>query len=115
MPRYFAELNDEDIVQRVIVADSLEWCEQNLGGTWVETFTDEPNRNYAAPGYRYHPDSGNFSCKKPFDSWSLDERCNWKAPKEKPAVDAKKENAVWNEPELRWDKVESPFVNKEKP
>lgn len=36
MSRYFAEIQD-GIVTRVIVAKSQEWCEQRLGGTWIET------------------------------------------------------------------------------
>lgn len=37
MFKYFAELNAENKVINVIVADSKEWCESNLKGTWVET------------------------------------------------------------------------------
>ena len=45
MPRYFAEIDSHHTVQRVIVAKSKEWCEQRLGGTWVETadpYSTEP-------------------------------------------------------------------------
>jgi hypothetical protein len=35
MPRYFAEIDSNNIVQRVIVAKSQEWCEQHLGGIVV--------------------------------------------------------------------------------
>ena len=41
---YFAELDDDQLVVRVIVADDLQWIVDNLGGTWVETA--DP---YAAP------------------------------------------------------------------
>jgi hypothetical protein len=33
----FAELDADNKVIRVINADSQEWCETNLNGTWVET------------------------------------------------------------------------------
>ena len=33
---YFAELDENNIVIRVIVVDSKEWCEKNLGGVWVK-------------------------------------------------------------------------------
>ena len=36
MPRYFAQIAD-GLVTRVIVANSKEWCESRLGGTWEET------------------------------------------------------------------------------
>lgn len=54
---YFAELDNEDLVLRVIVADSKEWCEQNLGGTWVQAH--EPLD--AAIGYFYDSDTDEFT------------------------------------------------------
>jgi hypothetical protein len=35
--KYFAELDSNKIVTRVIVANSLSWCVENLGGTWIDT------------------------------------------------------------------------------
>jgi hypothetical protein len=60
---HFAEIVD-GLVVRVIVADTQVWCEQNLGGQWVQTsyntvggvhrLGDEPLRkNYAGIGYTY--------------------------------------------------------------
>jgi hypothetical protein len=55
MSRYFAAVDNNNIVQRVIVAHSQEWCEQTLGGTWIETvdpYSDEPQEiTYCGPGY----------------------------------------------------------------
>ena len=34
---HFAEVDADNTVLRVIVADTKEWCENNLGGTWVQT------------------------------------------------------------------------------
>jgi hypothetical protein len=34
---HFAEINTDNKVLRVIVADTKEWCEENLSGTWVQT------------------------------------------------------------------------------
>jgi hypothetical protein len=33
---HFAKVED-GLVTQVIVADSQQWCEANLGGTWVQT------------------------------------------------------------------------------
>ena len=33
---HFAEIVD-GLVVRVIVADTKEWCDENLGGVWVQT------------------------------------------------------------------------------
>jgi hypothetical protein len=56
MSRYFAEVSG-GLVQRVIVAETQEWCEEHLGGTWVETadpYTTEPQTiAYCGPGMGY--------------------------------------------------------------
>jgi hypothetical protein len=53
---YFAELDNKNIVKRVIVADSLDWCEQNLGGTWVKTHDPLD----AAIDYEYDQENDKF-------------------------------------------------------
>jgi hypothetical protein len=34
---HFAEIDSNNKVLQVIVADTKEWCEENLGGTWIQT------------------------------------------------------------------------------
>lgn len=57
--KYCAELVDNTVI-RVIVAPDLTWCEQTLGGTWVETidpYVDETtDENYAGIGMLYRPE-----------------------------------------------------------
>jgi hypothetical protein len=51
---YFAEVDGSGIVRRVIVADSLAWCVDVLGGTWVETsdpYAPPSEVTYCGPGY----------------------------------------------------------------
>lgn len=52
---YAAELNNDNEVIRVIVAPSVDWCVEHLGGTWVETadpYSDEPQTiRYCGPGW----------------------------------------------------------------
>jgi hypothetical protein len=59
MSRYFAEIDANALVTRVIVADSLEWCQQALGGTWIETadpYSPEPQEvTYCGPGFGADP------------------------------------------------------------
>ena len=51
---YAAEINSSNIVVRVVVAPSLTWCQDNLGGQWVETFLDGSQRGkYAGVGDTY--------------------------------------------------------------
>lgn len=101
MPRYFAQIDDTKTVTRVIVADSLEWCVQHLGGTWVETFMDAPDKNYAGRGHKYRDDKANFVSEKPYASFVLDEKLQWKAPVAKPT----KGDHTWNEDTLSWKEV----------
>ena len=51
----FAEIGAGNIVLRVIVADSLEWCVETLGGWWVETYEGLPVERYAGMGMVYTP------------------------------------------------------------
>lgn len=47
---YFAETNERNEVKRVIVADSIDWCQSRLGGTWIETKIDSSAEQYAGIG-----------------------------------------------------------------
>ena len=60
---HFAEIDSNNIVQRVIVvpdeheADGASWCANLLGGTWIQTsYNGNIRKNYAGIGYFY--DSG---------------------------------------------------------
>lgn len=98
---YFAELKN-NIVQRVIVADDIQWCIDNLGGKWVETFTDRTDKNYAGVGGTYHSDVDNFSSVQPYKSWVLNDKLVWKAPKARP------EGMVyWNEEKQDWKNIKN--------
>jgi hypothetical protein len=62
IPQYFAQIDDNNIVLQVHVVDRL-FLEENpdrYQGTWVETFTDLPNKTYAGVGYTYDADTDDF-------------------------------------------------------
>lgn len=99
MAGYFAEL-ENNVVKRVISATDKEWCEQNLGGEWVQTYYSTPGKNYAGIGYTYHPETENFSAPRPFPSWNLDENLQWIPPTPMP-VDGNL--YIWDEETLTWD------------
>lgn len=101
MTRYFAQIENE-IVKQVIVADSKEWCEEFLGGEWVETYQDT-KKNFAGIGFNYHRNSDNFYPKKPYESWVLDEKLDWQPQKEKKTKLDKEDREVWNEDILDWE------------
>lgn len=109
---HFAEIDADNKVVRVIVADNKEWCENNLGGTWVQTsyntFGGEHklggtplHKNYAGIGYTF--DGIGFAAPQPFPSWTLNsDTYLWESPVPYP-TDGKRYN--WNEDTQSWDEV----------
>lgn len=47
----------DGVVERVLVAPSIEWCASRMGGLWVETLTDDDAEQYAGPGMGFDPES----------------------------------------------------------
>ena len=108
---HFAEVID-GVVERVIVADSKEWCEANLGGTWVQTSYNTQggvhsqggtplHKNYAGIGYTF--DGTGFAAPQPYASWALDEETYlWQAPV---AMPEDGNLYTWNEETTSWELV----------
>lgn len=110
---HFAKVVD-GIVEQVIVADTKEWCENNLGGTWVQTsynthggVNNRPggealNKNYAGIGYTW--DGTGFAAPQSYQSWTLNSNTYlWESPIPYP-TDGKR--YVWNEENLEWQESE---------
>lgn len=97
---HWAEINDENVVLRVIVADddAEEWLIENLGGRWLRTSYNTRagnhvnggiafRKNFAGIGMIYDEQRDAFIDEKPFPSWILDEEtCTWKPPIERPEM-----------------------------
>ena len=101
---HFAEINSDNQVLRVIVVadehetNGTEWCNNLLGGTWVQTsYNNRIRKQYAGIGYTYNPDADVFVAPQPFTSWTLDSNHDWQPPTPKPEGDYS-----WNEEELEW-------------
>ena len=63
IPQYFAQIDNNNIVLQVAVVTRL-FLEENpdrYPGTWVETFTDLPNKTYAGVGYTYDAQTKDFT------------------------------------------------------
>ena len=119
---HFAEVDENNIVLRVLVVDDLNESDgQNflantlgLGGTWLKTsynttagrhvYDGTPFRkNYAGVGSVYDAERDAFIAPKPYPSWILDEEtCIWEAPVEMPTEGGRYE---WNEETTSWDLV----------
>tara|TARA_X000001036_G_scaffold103371_1_gene96628 strand:- start:461 stop:826 length:366 start_codon:yes stop_codon:yes gene_type:complete len=106
MSNYFAEIDSSNVVLRVIVCDSKEWCENSLGGTWVQTYRGHSSKNLAGHGMTYHADKENFAYLQPYPSWTLDDSCNWQAPTPKPELTQEEMDAnkyyKWEETSGSW-------------
>ena len=107
---------ESGVVTQVIVADNKEWCESNLGGTWIQTSYNTKggvnsreggvalHKNYAGIGYTW--DGIGFAAPQPFASWSLNsDTYLWEAPVAMP-TDGK--NYTWDEATTSW--VEAPAL-----
>ena len=113
---HFAELDQNNVVQRVIVVHNNElldennveqealgqaFCTQLLGGNWVQTsYNASFRKNYAGTGFTYDSTKNAFIPPKPFNSWLLNEdTCQWEAPVAQPSDDKKYQ---WDEFSASW-------------
>lgn len=107
---HWAEIDDDNIVIRVLVGDNNEpdeghaWLVENLGGTWIQTSynaaTNGFRKHYAGIGYTYDPTLDAFYPPQPYASWTLDDDCNWQPPTPRPEGD---QIYTWNESTLEWE------------
>jgi len=108
---HFAELDENNIVTRVLVTDNdapnegYDWLIENLGGTWVQTsYNGNIRKNYAGIGFSYHAERDAFISPKPYDSWLLvEETAQWEAPVPYPDDDLM---YSWNEELTDWEATE---------
>lgn len=127
---HFAEINSENIVTRVIVADQA-FIDSGAAGeasNWVQTsyntkggkhYSSESHtpddgialrKNYAGVGHTYDETRDAFYAPQPFASWTLDEdSCCWDAPVEHPRKGIGKltdgHHYEWDEDVVNWVKV----------
>ena len=120
----FAELNDSNVVLRVIVIDNsdadteangIAKCKSVLGAdtNWKQTSYNTINnvhilggtpfrKNYAAIGYTYNSDIDGFVPPKPYTSWQLNTTTgNWDAPVALPDTNVANGGDAWHE----WDET----------
>jgi len=106
---HYAKVED-GVVTQVIVADSKEWCQANLGGEWIQTSYNTSggvnsrdggvalHKNYAGIGYSW--DGTGFAAPQPYPSWTKDEATYlWEAPTPMPIDD---KGYTWDEETLSW-------------
>jgi hypothetical protein len=113
---HFAQINEDNIVEQVIVVHNNELLDENgieqeskgqqfctnlLGGNWVQTsYNGNLRKNFAGVGYTYDSARDAFIPPKPFNSWVLNEdTCVWEAPTPMPTDGAL---YSWDEDTLSW-------------
>ena len=112
---HFAELDDNNIVKRVIVvatkdnsdANGVEkesigraFCERLFGGNWVQTsYNGNIRKRYAGIGYSYDPALDAFIAPQPYPSWTLDDNADWQAPVPMPSDG---QMYAWDEDAQAW-------------
>jgi len=118
---HFAEIDENNIVKRVIVAeqdfidsgavgDSSNWIQTSYntrGGVHYAPNSHEPDggialrKNYAGIGFTYDSDRDAFYQLQPYPSWLLNEdTCQWESPIPYPDDDKRYK---WNEENQSWD------------
>lgn len=118
---HFAQLNENNIVQQVIVIAN-EDCEGGafplseipgqkfiaklgLEGTWKQTsYNNNFRKLYAGIGYSYDEAGDVFITPRPFSSWNLDENFDWQAPIARPSEGT----WLWNEEVGNWEEIPMP-------
>ena len=116
---HFAELDENNIVKRVIVIHNNEllvngveseskgiaFCESLFSGKWIQTsYHGNIRKNYAGIGYTYDAERDAFIAPKLFDSWVLNEdTCQWQAPTPMPTTEGK--TYYWSEDDLSWREI----------
>jgi hypothetical protein len=119
---HFAEVDENNVVLRVLVGDNddpngdegYQWMVDTFGGTWLKTSYNTlcnehilggtPFRgNYAGIGFSYLPDKDIFIEPSPFTGWIIDDNtASWIAPFPKPDSGA----WVWDNTAVNWVEYE---------
>jgi hypothetical protein len=113
---HFAELNNNNVVLRVVVINNLdmtdencnevesigrEFCHNLYDGDWIQTsYNGNIRTRYAAIGYTYRADLDAFISPQPYPSWVLNtEIKDWVSPVPYPEDDLMYE---WDEETGSW-------------
>ena len=107
---HFAEIDEKNIVVRVLVTDNndpngdegYQWLLDTFGGNWIKTsYNGTIRKNFAGIGMKYDAKKDAFIAPKPYTSWILNsETCRWEAPIPYPSDGL---TYSWNESNKDWE------------
>ena len=118
---HFAEIDENNVVVRVLVTDNKmpneghDWLIENLGGTWIQTSYNTRagvhlenktpvRKNFAGVGFAYDTELDAFIPPKPFESWILNqETCLWESPVPYPTDG---NSYLWDEQSIGWTLIQ---------
>jgi hypothetical protein len=110
---HFAEIDDNNVVIRVlVVSDEEEHRGQEflaedlgLGGRWIQTsYNNNFRKQFASIAYVYDEADDVFLSPQPFESWTLDGNHDWQPPTPRPDTGS----WSWNEDTGQWVEIEIP-------
>jgi hypothetical protein len=100
---YYAQIVDDIVTQVIVVNDDVpdgaQFCDDTFGGEWIETYMNNPNKNYAGIGYTYDAVNDNFIAPQPYPSWTLDSNDQWQPPVPQPPLPP---DTYWDEDTQTW-------------
>ena len=100
---YYAQIVNDLVTEVIVVNDDVpdgaQFAHDLLGGDWVQTYMDNPNKNFAAIGYTYDTVNNNFIAPQPYPSWILDSNDIWQPPIPQPPAPP---ITHWNEQLQKW-------------
>jgi hypothetical protein len=118
--KYFAELNNDNKVLRILEIEDIHCLDENgihseLVGTnyldslyydavWKQTYVNgNIRKNFAYSGCEYSEELDAFIPPKPQSKWVLNEEtCKWEPPTEAPGIDY-----FWNDKDGVWQEKET--------
>jgi hypothetical protein len=119
---HFAEINENNIVTRVIVVHNnellvgdteseqkgIDFCEGLFRHrNWVQTsYNGNMRYNFAGVGYTWDSENNAFYAPQPYPSWSLNEDYKWEAPIPYPEDGSPEKIYQWNEENQEWKVIE---------
>ena len=101
---HFAQINNEGIVQRVIVAEQDFINSGSVGDAfnWIQcSYNNNFRKQFPGIGYKWDHAHQVFVKPQPYASWTLDANMDWIPPVALPA-DADTVSYIWDEAAQLW-------------
>lgn len=116
---HFAELDENNVIMRVIVVHNnelidengieseqkgIDFCTRIFGGRWIQTsYNNNFRKQYAGINYTYDISKDIFIRPQPFPSWTLDDNSDWQPPVPRPEGPYR-----WDEETTSWIELPQP-------